>query len=57
MCVVFACTRVTMCVVFACTRVGMRASIHIEMLNCACMNCVTHIRNLFNLIGIYNNLV
>ena len=44
------------CVVFACTRVRMRASIHIEKLNCICMKCVALIRNLFYLVGIYSNL-
>ena len=35
----------------------MRASVHIEKLNCTCMNCVALIRNLFNLIGICSNLI
>ena len=45
-----------LCVVFACTRVSLCASIQIEKFNCDCMNCVMLIHNLFNLVGIYSNL-
>ena len=47
-----------LCVVLACMRVSisMCASIQFEKLKCTCMNCVTLICNLFNLVGIYSNL-
>ena len=45
-----------LCVGFACMRVSMCASIQIEKFNCICMNYVTLIHNLFNLVGIYSNL-
>ena len=48
---------VMMCVVFVCMRVRMRASVHIEKLNCTCMNCVALIHNLSYSVGICSNLV
>ena len=45
-----------LCVVFACTRISLCASIQIEKFNFDCMNCVMLIHNLFNLVGIYSNL-